>query len=324
MKKNMLLILLLPGLLCCRSKKVSLSGNEKVDIGDFMESFETVKTPYLITDSVFDSGENDSSLVSYKIFTQFVPDTVITRHYPKGVKPHLYALTKIRDDKRESLLLCIAATEAKEVLYLLCFDKSDKFIASKVLFAYDKHINSFASIDSRYTVTVTHQHKSPEGDMLYAKDAYMLNDAGGFTLILTESNDASKKSAAIINPIDTLPRKHKFSGDYQIDKKNFVSIRDGKNTSVFLFFIHFEKDEGTCNGELKGQAKFTSAYSAQFRGNVDPCSISFYFSGNQVTIRELGGCGNFRDIKCFFEGTFARKKEIKTKIQTGKKKISGK
>jgi hypothetical protein len=30
-------------------------------------------------------------------------------------------------------------------------------------------------------------------------------------------------------------------------------------------------------------------------------------------MKELEGCGNHRDIKCFFEGSFARQKEIKKK-----------
>jgi hypothetical protein len=313
MKKYTGLLFLTAILICCKGKKVSLSGDEKVDANDFMESFELVKTPYQINDSIFDEKETDSSLISYKIFTQFVPDTVITKHYPKGIKPKLYPLTKIRDEKKESYLFCKAQTNAKEVLYLLCFDKSNKFIASKVLFAHDRHVSSFASIDNKYTITVTHQHKSAEGELLYSKDAYVLNDGGSFTLILTESNDASTKNTGIINPIDTLPRKHKFSGDYLIDRKNFISIRDGRNASVFLFFVHFEKGGGSCNGELKGEAKFKSPTSAQFRGDLDPCTINFYFAANKITMKEVEGCGNHRDIKCFFEGTFVKKKVAKPK-----------
>ncbi|MBS1974710.1 MAG: hypothetical protein JST13_10185 [Bacteroidetes bacterium] len=301
-----------------------MSGDKTVNADDFMESFEEVRAPYQVSDSIFGNQENDSNLISYKIFTQFVPDTVITKHYPKGIKPKLYALTKLKADKKQDYLFCMAESSTKEVLYLLCFDKSNKFIASKVLFAYDRHVNSFANIDSRYTITVTRQHKSPEGNLLYSKDAYMLNDAGSFVLILTESNDAASRPGEIVNPIDTLPHKHKFSGDYVIDKKNFISVRDGKNASVFLFFVHFEKDGSTCNGELKGQAKFNSATGAQYHGNLDPCVINFSFSTNKVTIKEVEGCGNHRDIKCFFDGTFIKKKEPKPKTPPGKKKTGRK
>jgi hypothetical protein len=309
-------------LICCKSKKKSLSGNEEVSMDDFMESFETVKTPYTITDSIFMKDDNDSSVIGYEVFTKFVPDSVITKHFSKEDKPDLFPVVKLKTEKKESYLFCKAYTDVKEILYLLCFDKSNKFIASKVMFAYDENSDyeAIVTIDNKFTITVNRQHRSTEGELLYKKDAYVLNDAGGFTLILTESNDAVAKTVSIINPIDTLPRKRKFSGDYLIDKKNFISVRDGKNASTFLFFIHFEKDGGTCNGELKGEAKIKSPTTAQFQGNSDPCTINFSFKENAITMKEIEGCGNHRDIKCFFEGTFIKKKEVKPKAQADKKK----
>lgn len=323
MKKYIWLIAL-PVFLCCKSKKVSLAGNDKVDADDFIRSFETAKLPYQVTDSVFSKEEDDSSLISYKIFTQFIADTVITKHYPKGVKPDLYPVAKLSAEKKESYLFCKAVTNAKEILYLLCFDKANKFIASKVLFAYDKNPDNiaFATIDNKYTITITHQRRSDQGELLYKKDAYVLNDMGGFTLILTESNDMAAKTMAIINPIDTLAHKHKFSGDYITDKKNFISVRDGKNASSMLFFVHFEKDNGACDGELKGEAKFISPTTAQYHGNSDPCIINFSFTPNKIAMKEIEACGNHRDIKCFFEGSFLKKKEaVKTKAKTVKKKV---
>jgi hypothetical protein len=320
MKKYVLLIALPATFFCCRGKKVSLSGNESVTANEFIESFETVKAPYEIGDSIFDKEENDSSLIGYKIFTQFVPDTVITRHYPKGTKPDLYPVAKIRNGKKETYLFCKSQTDAKEILYLLCFDKSDRFIASKVLFAYDKNYHSMAAVDPKWTITVIRRHRSPEGELLYKKDAYVLNGTGGFILILTESNEAAARNLGIINPIDTLPRRHKYSGDYVIDKKNLISVRDGKNTASFLFFVHFEKEAGTCNGELKGEAKFTSPATAQFHGSSDPCTIHFSFAANKIIMKEIEGCGNHRDIKCFFEGEFTRKKEVKPRLPVTRKK----
>ncbi len=307
----------------CKNKKLSLAGKDKVDVVDFIGSFESVKLPYQVTDSIFLKDVNDSSMISYKIFTQFVADTVITKHFPKGVKPELYPVAKVKTEKKEAFLLCDAVTDDKEILYLLCFDKSNKFIASKVLFAYDKNPGNSASagIDNKYTITITHQHRSDQGELLYKKDAFVLNDAGTFTLILTESNDAVANTVAIINPIDTLPRKHKFSGDYIANKNNFVSVRDGRNASTILFFVHFEKDNGSCNGELKGQAKFISPTTAQFHGNSDPCIINFSFSNNKISMKEIEACGNHRDIKCFFEGSFYKKKEATPKML--KKKVHG-
>jgi hypothetical protein len=114
-----------------------------------------------------------------------------------------------------------------------------------------------------------------------------------------------------------LPHKHKFTGDYIQNKRNIISFRDGKDPSRILFFVHFEKDEGSCKGELKGEAKFISASTARFRSSGDPCTVDFAFGSSGVTMKELDGCGNHRDIKCFFEGYFERHSPAKAK---GKKK----
>ncbi|MBS1665921.1 MAG: hypothetical protein JST58_00945 [Bacteroidetes bacterium] len=315
MKKCCWLMVLMLLLLGCKGRKISMSGSDKVNADDFVEAFETVKLPYLVSDSVFSKKFNDSSLISYSVFTQFIPDTVISKHFPKGEKPDIYPLARISTEKKENYLVCDAVTDAKELVYLLCLNKENKFIASKLLFAYEKSLdyNSFAQIDNKLTITITHQHHNKDAELKYKKDAYVLTDSGRFMLILTESNEESAKPPDILNPIDTLPRKHKFSGDYIIDKRNLISVRDGKSAGSFLFFVHFEKDNGTCNGELKGKAKFLSANTAQYRGSTDPCTINFSFGNNKVNMKEVDGCGNYRDIKCFFEGTYYKKVTPKPK-----------
>ena len=162
-------------------------------------------------------------------------------------------------------------------------------------------------MDNKYTISVNRQHKGPDGVIYYKKDAYVFTDGVGWMLILTESNEGKPRIPQIYNSIDTLPRKHKYSGDYVQDKRNFVSIRDGKDPSRFLFFIHFEREEGTCKGELKGEARVVSSGIARYRSYSDPCAVEFLFTPTSVSLKELGGCGVHRDIKCYFEGTFERR-----------------
>jgi len=95
------------------------------------------------------------------------------------------------------------------------------------------------------------------------------------------------------------------------DKKNFISLRDGKHASETLFFIHFEKDD--CRGELKGMARFVSNNVAVYQEGGNPCTIEFNFSAGRVSMKETGGCGSYRDIKCFFEGSYPKKKTPKPK-----------
>jgi hypothetical protein len=122
----------------------------------------------------------------------------------------------------------------------------------------------------------------------------------------------------VINPIDSFSRKHKFAGDYVKDKKNFVSVRDGRYPNQLQVFIHTDHNGGECTGELKGDVLITSSTTAIYRQGGDPCVLSFQFTPNSVILKEDQGCGSHRGVNCSFDGTFSRKKEGKTKA--GKKK----
>ena len=118
----------------------------------------------------------------------------------------------------------------------------------------------------------------------------------------------------IINPIDTFPKKHKFSGDYVRNKQNFISVRDGKNASEISFFVHFEKDNAECVGELKGTAKYDYLPLKHIiRKTAIPVLLNLPLARPSVVMKEIEGCGSYRDIKCFFEGRFTKKKESKPK-----------
>jgi hypothetical protein len=41
--------------------------------------------------------------------------------------------------------------------------------------------------------------------------------------------------------------------------------------------------------------------------------VEFTFTGGKVTMKEKGGCGAYRDIQCFFEGSYWKKKTAKGK-----------
>ena len=77
--------------------------------------------------------------------------------------------------------------------------------------------------------------------------------------------------------------------------------------------MHFEKNNGDCKGELKGEAKLISPLVAQYTSAGDPCLIHFTFNDNKITMKEIEACGNHRDIKCFFEGVYTKQKDAKKK-----------
>jgi hypothetical protein len=127
------------------------------------------------------------------------------------------------------------------------------------------------------------------------------------------------KAQEVINPIDTFARTHQFAGDYIKDKRNMVSIRNGRSENEINFFIHFERMEGECNGELKGTALLTSSKTAVYRQGGDPCVLEFHFTNSSVSLKEVEGCGSHRGVKCVIEGSFPKKKTPKTTNSTNNK-----
>jgi hypothetical protein len=320
MNKFLFLTVLTGLVFSCKSKPTSLAGEDvKVDVHEFIEYFQTIRLPYQVTDTILRRKEQDASIISYKVFTQLVPDSVLTKLFGKESRPRLYAIGKVTVPKNESYLFVKAVASTRKALYIVCFNKSNKFAAARAVLYSDNEsgVSGLASMDSKYTLTLTHQRRASNGEVYFKKDAYIFNEDNGFMLILTESNETKNRVPPIYNPIDTLPRKHKFTGDYLQDKRNIISFRDGRDPSRLLFFVHFEKDEGACKGELKGEAKFISPSTVRFKGSGDPCTVDFTFGSAGVTMKELEGCGNHRDIKCFFEGYFER--HIVSKVK-GKKK----
>ena len=316
-----LFILLSAGILfSCKNKKPNLQEDDVVEIEDFIEFFPEVTLPFKITDSGLFKKHNDSAVIGHKIFTQFIPDSVLQKDFGKSAKPVLYSMGRTKEKGKETYLFVKAIQGKKGVGYLVCFDKKNSYLNSfrLVKAGVANYSSSYGLLDRKFQITTYQETKKGTGETWYKRNVYVYNSAANdFTLILTEPNE--EMIADIINPIDTLAKKNKLSGEYIKDKQNFISIRDGKNASEILFFVHFEKDNAECVGELKGTARLLSATKAHYKENGNPCTIEFTFSGPTVVMKEIEGCGSYRDIKCFFDGKFSKKREPKPK-STRKKK----
>lgn len=312
---------------CKKKKKVTLSGEDPVEAGDFMEFFQPLKLPYYYADSNLrkNTKGEDSLLISYKVFTQLVPDSILSKVFGKGVKPKIYAIGKAEGPSRETFLLVKSISGDKRAVQLLCFDKKNAFITSLTALRPDLDATTFQSIslDRRLTLTKTVLRKNKDGTTSEGKDVYAMNqETKSFYLVMTDALD--DKPTELINPIDTLPRKNKWSADYVNGKMNLVSVRDGKRAGKLFFFIHFEKNNGECSGELKGDADITSSNTAEYRKGGDPCKLQFIFTSTAVTLKEIEGCGSYRPLKCSFNGSFAKKKEVKQKATASKKSSANK
>jgi hypothetical protein len=298
---------------CKHNKKVSLSGEEPVDIEDFIESFEPVDLPYQIADTSVAKKRKDSLLISYKVFTQLIPDTVLTKVFGKTVKPKIYAMGRVSVPDQGNYLFVKAISTDRKAALAICFDKKNNFITAMPVLQPDANpaTQQLFSIDKRYTISKSVTRKNHDGTINEGKNVYVLNTpAKSFMLIMTDALD--EKTVELINPIDSFSRKNKYAGDYIKDKVNLVSIRDNKKTDRLTFFVHFER-KNNCSGELKGEARFTSANTAVYRFAGDPCVLQFSFTTSSVTMNEMEGCGSHRGVNCLFEGTYPKKREPKKK-----------
>ncbi|HEX7844284.1 MAG TPA: hypothetical protein VF476_00710 [Chitinophagaceae bacterium] len=303
---------------CKQKKKPSMSGEEPVEVHDFIEFFQAVNLPFQLADSVLLKKEKDSLLIGSKVFSQFIPDSVTSKLFSKGAKPKIYPLGKAVSDAA-TYLFAKGVAANKKVVFVMAFDKKDQFITAMPLLRSDasKSMQRTTVIDKRFTITNSQLRKNGDGSSSEGKDVYALStDTKEFTLIMTDALE--DKAMELINPIDTMARKNKFSADYGPGKTNLVSIRDGRKSDRLSFFIHFEKNNGECTGELKGEAIIRSANLAEYRVGGDPCVLQFRFSSSAVTLKEIEGCGSRRGLRCTFDGSYAKKRE--TKPKTTKKK----
>ncbi|MDP4213302.1 MAG: hypothetical protein Q8926_11785 [Bacteroidota bacterium] len=299
----------------CKHKPGNSAEKQKpVDIREFIGVFPATKLPANFGDSSLVRKSRDSA-ISTAVLRQFVPDSLFRRYWGKNPKTRFYGSGKVAVKKAETYLFLKSVDGTRKGLYILAFDREDHFKAMLTLVFRedDADVQYVSSMDNKYTVTVNRQFKDARGPKFFKKSVYIFNGEGAFTLIMTESNEQKAGLAQIFNPIDSLSRKHKYTGDYIQDKRNFISVRDGRTSTVVRFFVHFEKEKGTCIGELKGEARFVSPTVARYSSNGDPCSIQFTFSDKNIRMKELEGCGNHRGIRCYFEGVYDKHKPGKEK-----------
>ncbi len=320
MNKYFFLVLLL---FCfsCKNKEQSTTENRTVTAKDFFALFHKLKLPYDAADTSL-SAVGDTTTFSYETLLQFVPDSALSFLLSKQKKGlQFYPVGKI-ENKFETYLLIKATSGKTASLSAFLFDNKKNFVNHLPLISNkmdDGYIHSL-NINTEPTFVIT-QDKTVNDKYSYSKHGYAYNTpTKSFIEVINASNEEDKKNINIMNPIDTLKKTFQYSGDYTKDKTNFISIRDGNIGGRYTFFIHFEKSNDDCTGELKGTMIMLSANKAVFQQSGDPCLIDFTFDKNAVKVKERGSCGNHRGITCLFDDTYKKKKESAPIRHGGSKK----
>ena len=306
-------------LLACNSKKKGAQTEETgFTYEGFSNLFPAATLPYQLTDTGLQRSKDTTQIRSAE-FAGYIADSVKNQIFAKGAKPKYYALARIEVPKAETYFITKAVSGSKKAALLIIFDKTGKFANSFPFLVPDddETTSQSSSIDKSLTISKNIIQKKGGELIGEGKNVYVYSgDTKQFTLIMTDLLDESKRD--LINPIDTMPRTRKFAGDYVLGKRNLVSIRNGRTANQALAFIHIEKNEGVCIGELKGEILFTSSNTAIYRQGGDPCILQFTFSSNSVSLKEEEGCGNHRGLDCTLNGNYAKKKETKPR-STNKK-----
>ncbi len=221
----------------------------------YLNAFPPLTLPYYAADTNVQKIA-DTINISRAVFTQFIPDSSFQKFINQDVED-LIINPVGRIEKGDENYLLTTITQKKRVsMVAFLLDKKRRYLAALQLVS-NKHADDYThsvQINREPTFTIGREKKTIGGDLRYTHTGYAYNsETATFIKVVDDTNEDQKRVDVIINPIDTFSRKNKYSGDYAEDKKNFISLRDGKNPSTYNFFVHFEKDGGNCVGELKGE-----------------------------------------------------------------------
>jgi hypothetical protein len=309
-------------LFACKEKKLRTVADADLTLKEFISLAPALKLPYIVHDSILKKKENDSASLNIPLFKTFIPDSVFQLYYPASKELKLHILGKSKDAQGGNYILIKSVNGKRKAVHLYYYDAKDTYIGTMKLMdnSIPSNLNNYTRIDSRYNIGFIKEQKTPTGELWISETIYYMDAKGSIILAMTNSTE-DLSDEIMGNPIDTLPRKNKHSADYSSDKKNLVSIRDGSSAKSFQFFIHFSKQNGSCVGEIKGEGEFTENGKGVYHAKDGDCEILFSFTNSSVSIKEINGCGSYRDITCFFEGIFPKKKEtVKAKTNNKNKK----
>src|SRR5215472_2523709 len=148
------LLFLFIALACRHEKKISLSGEEPVSISDFIKSFQKLELPYQVADTSVSKKRSDTVLISHKVFTSLVPDSVLVKVFGGSEKPKIYPLGRVAAPDQETYLFVKALTAQEKAVLVLCFDKKNNFVAGMPVLVPDANPATEQTfiLDKHYTI----------------------------------------------------------------------------------------------------------------------------------------------------------------------------
>jgi len=277
-------------------------------------AFDLIDNGFVATDSN-NLKLTDTVTINQNLLSTIIPDSVLNMLTLGDRKATFHPIGRI-DKTMETYLILLCLKNKKPLTTVLVLDKKNTFLASKDLFDVSDNKDFYKytiNINKEPTFFITREKLVNDKEVKFTKTGWAFTGKS-FIAIVKESNERNEKQNPILNPIDTFSKQNLYSGNYVQDDRNFISIRDGRTKQDYLFFIHIDKNEGLCTGELKGEMHLTDSTHSLYSLGGDPCVIDFSFDRNIITIKEKGSCGNRRGMDCFFDDAYIKIKEVKKKI----------
>lgn len=298
----------------CGSKK-----NDAVDVEN-AEEFIAAFEPFDLPVRYFDTGLHSIHAVKSmdtSLLLQFIPDSVISTIVGKAGKKYTIEPIGRIENKNGKFLIVKTVVPKKESLDVFLVDGAYKFLSHLKLLTSlgNKPYVNNVYVSEEPTFIISREKTGADDELQYTRTAYSFDaTTGTFVEVMHDSNEDSEGDEALLNPIDTFPANNTYSGDYIKNKKNYVSIRDGKNSNNYLFYVRMEKNAGKCSGEIKGELEIVAENKGVYKENAGPCSLNFTFTSKNISLIE-NNCGNHRGIDCLYNDTF-RKNKPNSKSQT--------
>lgn len=308
------LLIICLAFISCKNKKTDASNSYSYE--DFDSKFISGQLPLQVSDTSMYRFKDTTTIKSPEL-SYLISDSIKTRLFGKPYHGKYLAFARFEKSKSEIYYLVYLITPSRRGLYIIVMDNKGNYKSSFPFLIDDNDASTIltSSIDRSFSISKTTIQKRTGGANSERKEVYQYNSNNKrFNLIMTDAMGGGVQ--VMINPIDSFSKKNKFAGDYIKGKNNLVSVRDGLHSNQLLVFVHIENPESDCSGELKGDVLMTNSNSAIYRQGGDPCILNFQFSGNSIILKEQEGCGSHRGVNCLFDGTFVKKKQVKSKVKT--------
>ena len=272
---------------------------------EFTTLFSNLNLPLTIADTSLEV--NTTKAAQIKIATKaYIPNKVVTTFFEPDEKITYYPVGKAQNADQEIYLVIKAKSENKKAAFLLVYDNLLNYKDGLLLCKTDENSKTTytATLKKDFNIIIRKSESVANDEPIITESSLAYNNAGYLQEVVTNFSD---EQADLTNPIDTMPQNHPFTGDYYYDAKNFISIRNNRDSSKLMFFYHYENNKADCSGEIKDNILITGTNTAVYLNDGDPCVINLLINNGKLTLTEDHGCGNKRALNCTLNGVFTKR-----------------